>query len=154
MLRKVSEFINLPVINLTSGSQIATVKDLVLDADNDNLLGFICNDKFLSLEKVKSIGKDAVMVETTDINEILETIKIPVTAPLFLPDHILGTSIITEDGKTLGTVGDIILEENTGEIISYEVSNGLLKDLVSGRSTVSILQVVTYGEDAVVVNEQ
>jgi len=153
-LRKVSDLINLPIIDLTSGSQLATIKDVVLNADHDVLQGFLCEKKLLPLKKVKSLGKDAVIVETDDLESILEIYKDPVSPPVFLPEYIIGTPIMTESGKYLGIIGDILLEESTGKILGYEVSDGLLKDLVSGRSLITIPQIVTYGEDAVIIKDE
>jgi len=153
-LRKVSDLINLPVINLASGSQIAKVNDIVLNADDDVLQGFLCENKLLSLKNIKNLGKDAIMVEGDELNSLLESVKIPVNPPLFLPEYILATPIVTEQGECIGTVGDILIEENTGKIMGYEVSDGLLKDLVKGRSIITVPQIITYGEDAVVVREE
>lgn len=155
MARKASDFVNLPVIHLVSGQQLNIIKDIVLNADNDKLYGFICEDyKLLPVEAIKTIGKDAIIIEAENIEDVLIDIELPVSAPLFVPEHVIGTPIITDTGKNIGTIGDIYLSDTTGKIESYEVSDGLLKDLVSGRSNIPILQVVTYGEDAVVINEK
>jgi len=153
-LRKVSDLINLPIIDLTSGSQLSIVKDVVLNADNDVLKGFLCENKLLPLGKVKSFGKDAVIIESDDLDSILEPFKVPVNPPDFLPEYIIGTAIMTEGGKYLGTIGDILVEDNIGKILGYEVSDGLLKDLVSGRSIITVPQIITYGEDAVIIKEE
>ncbi|KJS20315.1 MAG: hypothetical protein VR72_11745 [Clostridiaceae bacterium BRH_c20a] len=153
-MRKVSDLINLPVIDLTSGRQLATIKDVVLNADNDILHGFLCENKLLPLGKVKNFGKDAVIVEIDDLDLILEKYKDPVNPPNFLPGYIIGTPIMTEGGKYLGTIGDILVEDNSGKILGYEVSDGLLKDLVSGRSLLTVPQIITYGEDAVIIKEE
>lgn len=153
-MRKVSDLINLPIIDLTSGSQLAIVKDVVLNADNDVLKGFLCENKLLPLGKVKSFGKDAVIIESDFLDSILEPFKVPVNPPYFLPEYIIGTPIMTESGKYLGTIGDILVEDNIGKILGYEVSDGLLKDLVSGRSFITVPQIITYGEDAVIIKEE
>jgi len=153
-LRKVSDLVNLPVINLTSGSQITKVNDIILNADEDVLKGFLCDNKLLALEKIKNLGKDAIMVEGDDLDLLLESVKVPLSSPLFLPEYVLATPIVTEQGEYVGTVGDILIEESTGRIVGYEVSDGLLKDLVRGRGTITVPQIITYGEDAVVVKEE
>ncbi|MFZ5943342.1 MAG: PRC-barrel domain-containing protein [Bacillota bacterium] len=153
MERKASDFVNMPIIDLTSGSQLAKAKNVVLNAENDALSGFICeNHKFLPRNKVKNLGKDAIIVEE-NISSLLEKIKIPLNPPLFLPEYLIGTPIVTQEGRSIGIVGDILINGDTGQIEGYEVSDGLLKDLVSGRSIISIPQVITYGEDAVVISE-
>ncbi|MGI6226767.1 MAG: PRC-barrel domain-containing protein [Peptococcales bacterium] len=152
-MRKVSELINLPIINLTSGIQITKVTNVILNADNDILEGFICDNKLLPLEKIKNIGKDAIMVEANDIALLLEPMNAHVNAPLFLPNYIENTPIVTEQGKYIGIIGDVLVESNTGKIIGYEVSDGLLKDLVKGRSIITVSQIITYGEDAIVIND-
>lgn len=152
-MRKVSDLINLPVINLTTGEQLSKVEDVILNADNDVLHGFLCEGKLLPLKYVKNLGKDALMVEVEGLESILETIKAHVNPPLFLPKYLLGTPIVTQKGECIGTVGDILIEQETGDILGYEVSDGLLKDLVSGRSLITIPQIIAYGEDAVVIKE-
>lgn len=152
-MRKVSDLINLPVINLNTGSQTTIVNDVILDADNDILHGFLCENKLLPFEKIKNLGKDALMIEVDDMNVILESVKLHVNPPLFLPKYIMATPVVTEQGEYMGTIGDILLDEDTGKIIGYEISDGLLKDLVSGRSIITVPQIITYGEDAVVIKE-
>jgi uncharacterized protein YrrD len=152
-LRKVSDFINLPVINLNSGCQIGKVDDVILNAEHDVLHGFVCEGKLLPFKNVKTLGKDALMVEAEELSTILENIKVHVNPPLFLPKYVLTTPIVTEKGENIGNVGDILVEEETGKIIGYEVSDGLLKDLVTGRSLITVPQIIAYGEDAVIIRE-
>lgn len=152
-MRKVSDLINLPIINLTSGSQFTKISDVVLNADDDILEGFLCENKLLPLKNIKNLGKDAIMVEVEDLNILLEPVKAHVNPPLFLPKYIITTPIVTEQGEYIGTVGDILVEKDTGKIVGYEVSDGLLKDLVTGRKTITVSQIIAYGEDAVVIKE-
>lgn len=153
-MRKISDFIKLPIINLTSGSQVAQVDDAVLNADEDSLQGFICENMLLPLKNIKRMGKDAIMIEKDELSLLLETIKIPIDPPLFLPEYIMTTPIVTTGGDYIGTVGDILIEEGSGSILGYEVSDGLLKDLVTGRNIITVPQIITYGEDAVIVKEE
>ncbi|NLT96194.1 MAG: hypothetical protein GXW85_11845 [Clostridia bacterium] len=152
-MRKVSDFHNLPVINITSGNQLGKVEDVILDAEHDILHGFVCEGKLLPLKQVKTLGKDALMVEAEDLEPLMEAVNTNINPPLFLPKHVLATPIVTDKGECIGTVGDILVEEETGKIIGYEVSDGLLKDLVTGRKVVSVPQIIAYGEDAIVIKE-
>lgn len=154
MEKKSTDLLNLPVLNLTSGSQLAKVKDIILNADDDSLIGFLIDDdKYLPFETIKTPVHDTLIIESEDLKEILKTIKVPLTSPFFLPEYIIGTQIVTEKGKSIGKVDEILIDMEKGKITGYIVSDGLLKDLVAGRSTITIPQVVTYGEDAVVIKE-
>lgn len=57
------------------------------------------------------------------------------------PLALCGRTILAEDGREIGTVGDVALEEVPGEggafqIWGFEVSDGALMDLLDGRSIV------------------
>jgi len=53
-------------------SQTTMVNDVILDADNDILHGFLCENKLLPFEKIKNLGKDALMIEVDDCDLIAQ----------------------------------------------------------------------------------
>ena len=47
---------------------------------------------------------------------------------------LLGTRVVTEEGEDLGRIGDLYFDETSGRITGYEVSGGMLGDVVRGTS--------------------
>lgn len=52
------------------------------------------------------------------------------------PHGLSGLPIVLEEGREIGTVGDVILDEGSLEIWGFEVSDGALMDLLDGRTIV------------------
>lgn len=144
------EIKNLPLIDVTSGTVLGTVWDLLL-ADNQQLKGlaFVTNDqklRFLPREQVVNLGRDAVLVKGDQESFPLVTET---------GDHLqpAGTWVMTAEGKSLGTIDDIVVEDNGGSIVGYEISDGYLMDLLVGRKVVTAANILTQGKDAIIVDE-
>ena len=105
VMRNGTDVINKPIITFLDGRQVGRVHDLIFDQKRNLILGFLADEggwfssaKVLPLERVKTIGADAVVVETedavmladehTEMREILETAMSG-----------RGTKLMTESGK-------------------------------------------------------
>jgi len=143
------EIRTLPVIDLARGKVLGTVQDYLLAA-NQKIQGLYFQSgeelRFLPLERMVNLGRDAVLVQGQKQEFEL------VTAP-DLPQQPAGTWVMTAEGKSLGAIDDIVVEENEGSLIGYEISDGYLMDLLVGRKIVGAANIVTFGKDAVIVDE-
>lgn len=148
-MRKGRELINLPVIEEKSGKVLGTISDLLL-ADEFRLDGlyFITEGKktcFLPVERMIGIGQDAVFVQgeiddfglATDINK---------------GKHTSGAVVMTATGHSMGTIDDIVLGEEEGNIVAYEVSDGHLMDILVGKRIVPTEDIIAYGQDTIIIN--
>ncbi len=152
-MRKGREIRNLPVIQAENGTILGVVSDFLI-ADDHRLDGLLFQNGekktcFIPLERIESIGRDAVFVNG-EAGEFGSAAG---------PDNScgkgkrsLGSLVITADGKSLGTVGDILLDGDEGRIVGYEVSDGHLLDILVGRRVVEATSVITYSDDAVIVD--
>lgn len=148
-------WIGLPVIELREGTRLGEVMDIVINRENratallikrEGLLG----DKgIVELSGIKSIGEDAVTVESPEIVAACRTEEWE--RCLLTGDRALvGRELFTEDGMILGTVADVYIGEETDNIVGYEVSDGLLADLVSGRKWLPFTETVQIGNPIIV----
>jgi uncharacterized protein YrrD len=153
MLHKMGGLLNLPIFSLTSGNKIAEVKNFILNTETEKLQGIVVEeDGFIDLKDVYSISAEAIMVVLEKITDKRPLAKLE--PPSFLPEDLIGTPIISESGKAVGEIGDIILDGTTTMIQGFEVSDGLFKDLVSGRTQIFLSDIVAFGEDVIVIKKE
>lgn len=149
---KAREVIGLPVVSLDTGEEIGVVTDLLWSHPEKRIICLVVEEKggfnhkrHLSLTKINSIGKDAVTVSSA---EVLEDER----------EHLNATSlnqkedelVLTQDGENLGTLNDVIFDVNEGKLLGYEVSTGLVGDLLTGRMVMSPEVIATWGKEAII----
>ncbi len=154
---KGNDVIGKPVITYSDGEIIEKIHDIVFSAESGRVLAFVVSEgglfasaRVLPFEGAKSIGPDAVTVESEssvitveqnqEIEKLLET------------DYVVrGLRVMTEEGKDLGKILDLYFHEDTGVIQGYEVSGGMFADAISGRSFLPAPQTIKIGKDVVFV---
>lgn len=150
-MKRGRDLINLPVIDADSGKHLGTVRELVLERDH-RVRGLIFispaqETLYLPLNGAVQIGRDAVLARSRAVAARQE-------------DHAdrpqircAGSWVMTDSGVTLGTVEDIIFEEEQGKIVGLEVSDGYVKDLLTGRRILAVDAIRTFGGETLIVNE-
>lgn len=156
--RPASSMVGLPIYTLDRGKKLGHVKDVVFDTKQNRLLGFTMEkrglfspDRFiLPFEKVKSVGDDALMIDTgrvfkreSDFPEARKAIRDG--------EDIRHRVLMTHSGHKLGSISDIVIDDESGKAVSYEVTGGFAKDIGSGRDYVDATQTENVGIDAVIV---
>ena len=159
-MRKGGDIINKQLVTFADGRQIAKIHDLIFDHKSNMVLGFLVDEggwfssaKVLPLEEVKSIGEDAVVVETE--NAVVSADDRPEMTDVLKSNNILkGTKLMTESGKSVGTLVDIYFDEITGRVEGYEVSGGLFADMYNGRSMVPAGAPLRLGQDVAFMSDE
>jgi uncharacterized protein YrrD len=156
---KGKDVIGLKVITINGGREVDDVQDLIYDPSKQRILGLIVdqagwfNDaQIIRIEDVKSIGEDAVMIESGD-----SVLKAPdagdeIADILSASRGLTRTKLITEQGKELGSIDDILFDENTGRVLELIVSEGVVGDLGSGKKRVRVSDIITIGKDATIAS--
>ncbi|EHQ87304.1 PRC-barrel domain-containing protein [Desulfosporosinus youngiae] len=153
------KFLSLPIISLQEGQQIGYVKNLILNASTKSLAaivvdpkGFFKDQRIIPYSKVVSVGDDAITIgkeshveKTSSLPELLELVKEKLT--------IIGTKMVTETGKTLGTADEYYVDPSTGEITQIEISGGKLEGFLNGKAWISAEYVTTIGHDVIVTQK-
>ncbi|MDL2280974.1 PRC-barrel domain-containing protein [Selenomonadales bacterium OttesenSCG-928-I06] len=151
----------IPVLLIDKGVKIGIVEDCVIDTNKDIIKAFLLNKPIdnsksnlfgILFENVFSIGDDAIMIRHEKFLQDL--------SPFFRHDHyyfgsnLFEKNIYTETGFGLGTLSDIVFNEQTGEMISYEVSDGLISDILYGRIYFAVPKAQVIGENMLIVPER
>ncbi|MBM7624650.1 PRC-barrel domain-containing protein [Sporohalobacter salinus] len=155
-MNKGYEIIDLPVVNLDTGKEIGDVKDVVFDSNEEIIVGVIVEgtsffegDRMIPYDKVYGLGDDAITIEDESALCELDNAKDYLIGNT---GNVIGSKVVTDDGKELGIIEDIILNPDNGNINSYEITDGLVHDILDGRGLLSVSNELKYGEDVVVVS--
>lgn len=154
-MRRTRLWIGRPVIEISSGERIGVVSDVLFNEDNSVCSLVVDRDGLLSgkgkiqICNVHSVGEDAVTIES---NELIDPPNEEEDNGCLLSGDyaFVGKELFTEEGTVLGVVADVYIEEDSDNIVGYEVSDGLIADLVSGRKWLPFEQTVQIGDRIIV----
>jgi len=129
MDRLAGEIIGLPVVTLDGGVTIAHVEDLIVDPSRRQVLALVVQERgfgrpgrAIPFGRIASMGPDAVLVQHVKVS--LEVDRDPVLKGLDNGQKVVGTAVMAETGRKIGTVEDMLIDDHTGEIKSYELLVG------------------------------
>ena len=157
-MRKITELLGLPVINLATGEQIGEVQDIVIDVLNRRMLGVLLrhagwfsSGKGIPFAHVHGITADSLTVENAAA--IVRDEAFAAQGQTLRQEDIIGKHIVTAAGKTVGTLSDIYVDINTGRLTGCEISDSVIKDLLEGRRAISLPDLQKIGKETVIVSE-
>jgi uncharacterized protein YrrD len=157
MLVKGTDIIGSKIITVNEGKEIEDIDDIIYDPKDNRVKallvapgGVFSDAKVLLIEDAKGIGSDAVLVQSADSLKNAADIKEPVSSIAQGNTYLTQNKVVTEEGKNLGIITDVYFDNQTGQVEEFEVSQGL-EDIKSGKKKVKIADVITVGEDAVIV---
>lgn len=131
--------VGLPVVGAKISSKIGTVLDVLFTPGRKKIDGIMITGSgkyprnfFIARTNILAIGQHAVIVDDFKIalSESAENRSIKKGIPV---NKVVGLPVLRDDGQEVGTVSDIIINPDKGEIEAYEVSKGFIDDLFEGR---------------------
>lgn len=159
-MRKGSELLGLNIVAFDSGERIDTIKDIIFDQEANEIRGFVVDEggwfhsaRVLPLNAVRSIGDDAVIIESKE--SIIGAKDHAEIGRIMQSDNVLkGIKLMTVSGRDLGSLHDVFFDEKTGRAEGYEVSGGIFADMYTGRSFVPAPQTIKIGHDVAFVPDE
>lgn len=127
LLLRATALVGLPVVTIKTGEDIAETRDVIYLPEQGRVIGFTLNKRgrlagrlksVLEMEQVHAVGRDAVMI--SDAAALDAGVGAEV-AKESKGRNVIGDTVLTDAGKALGTVRDLIVEMNRGEVIGYEI---------------------------------
>lgn len=155
-MRRASDVLGVMVMNISTGESLGRVADLVFDGEG-RLTGLLLEKQswfgkapFIPITQIQSIGDDLVTVA-----QPLPEIEGTMHGHLFMfqngEPRLLGTPIVTANGKQLGVLEDVYFDQHQGKIVGYELSDGFFSDLLEGRHMIRQPDKLLLGKDAFVI---
>ena len=135
------KILSLPVVTQKDKKPIGEVKDIVYDPEKNQLVGYLVDiggwlregKGFLHVDLLKReedcliIQDDSVIKKISKMENVREAND----------KDIRGLRVELEDGRYIGVIQDLLVDDKTGKITGYEISDGIIQDLLDGRSTIS-----------------
>ncbi len=140
-LRTLSSIEGLPVIVQSSGYDFGEVIDVLIEHGKVTSLlidqaGWFNKHLVLPLNKIVSYGKDGMMVEHSDACTAYSKKNKGLLLLKNGKQRLQGVPLLTKEGTKLGLIEDVYFHGKSGTIIGYEVTDGLVADLLEGRKIV------------------
>ncbi|MFZ3100936.1 MAG: PRC-barrel domain-containing protein [Desulfitobacteriaceae bacterium] len=150
------KFLSLPIISLQEGQHLGYVRSLIFNPQTKSLAAIVVDPKglfkdqrIIPYNKVVSVGEDAITIDkgthvekSTNIPEILDLIKEKL--------NIIGTKVVTENGKTLGIVEEYYINPEDGKLSHIEITGGKVDGLFNGKAHLKAENLITIGPDIIV----
>jgi len=131
-LMRGKDLIGRAVVDVTTGNDLAEVKDVVFATGKGAITGFTLRRRgffgrrlktVLPVNAVLSVGTDAVMVAGTDA--ISEPDDRPENMATGAANDVLDDEVFTMSGRSLGTVRDVIIVGGPSpRVVGFEVGGG------------------------------
>lgn len=150
-----SEVIGLPVLS-TAGERLGDVADLLVSAPDGRVIGFLLagggtlsGHRVYPFEEVRAIGDGAVLVD--EPRAVLTTRRARRLRELLARhNELVGKRLISQGGDDLGVIDDLVFDPVSGAIAGYQVSGGVVRDLLEGKDYIPVAAGLIIGKDAVI----
>lgn len=159
MNRRASEIVGLPIITFGKGNKIYNAQDLLIEPERKQVLALLVLErslfksaKAIPFGRIQAIGPDAIVVP--DSRATIDVNRDPVLKKLYDKQIVRGLRVITEGGRKLGEISDILLESRTGEIQGFYVSIGRVLSITQGLRWLPSDSITSIGQRVLYVPEQ
>ena len=159
-LTSARSIIGTKIMNKTTAEDIGEVKDIVFNPTTGRVEALILDEggwfsdaEILPFSDVFFAGEDRVIIETNSAVKKGGEVTSRVSSLVQENEYIKNSSVITEHGKKLGKVKDILFDRATGRVEQVEVSEGFFTSILSGTKTISLRDVEAVG-DTLIVKDQ
>jgi len=140
------------VVSITEGARLGRIEESLFDPQTLHLEALSIkgdNGSFIvPMDKVRSIGTDAVMVESSAATQT--TAGLPATALLGWGD-LKQRKVVDEAGSLLGTVSNLELDTVTGDAVSLVVHKGGMLGLGGETTEIAVGQIKSIGSELITV---
>lgn len=154
-MRKSQEVIGCSVVDVKTGKEVGIVSDLLFDA-KPSFQGILLegnewfhHHRYVAKEAIV-IGSDVVLLEG---KKHIEAYKVEQPSWISLCSGsrcLKGRRFLLSNGSDLGMVENVYFKEELGTIVAYELSDGILSDLTTGRTLWKTSQPLRWGENVLV----
>ncbi|MGI5818356.1 MAG: PRC-barrel domain-containing protein [Armatimonadota bacterium] len=152
-MRELTSLIGLQVISTSEGKRLGSIADVYVDLAAGELvcvtLAKTPELRVILAGDIDVIGDDAVMVSDHEKLRGREE----VAEELVRGKRVLSSppAVVTNQGKTLGQLGSVQIDEGTKKVVRFEVTHGPVRDVTEGVLALPILEGIVHGEDTVIV---
>lgn len=151
---ELKDLVDLPVVSNAAATAIGRVEEVLFDPSMNALYGLVVAPEakdgqrlFITQLGIRSIGKDAITVESIDVAQRYEE-NVQAQEIAAAGGHREGMSVMTESGETIGKVDKIILNED-GTVASYHSSSGFF----GSKHDIETSEVKSGSKDMIIISD-
>ncbi len=141
-MRSGKELSNKPIFSITDGQKVGAVKDLYISDDLSELIGLhlgtegLIKRKALAVkhEDVVVLGIDAILVKNADV--VIDDKDVSEIKGWLRLDKLQGREIDTPGGTKVGTVGDIVVDDE-GTVTGFKLGRVLVEGPIAEQKAIS-----------------
>jgi uncharacterized protein YrrD len=133
---KGSQLIGRAVIDMEAAERLGKIKEIIVQRDGERVAGFIVvhgetivgtggKRRMIPASAVYSIGPDAMTVRGSAMQELAELDNLPRMS------DIIGHKMVTQSGRLLGVIDDMLVNRADGTIVGFVVGEGVRNKLES-----------------------
>jgi uncharacterized protein YrrD len=126
---ELKDLVNLPVVSNAAAKEIGRVEEVLFNPEENALFGLIVSTDekddhrlLIPLRGIRSIGKDAITVESLNVAEHFEE-NLQAQEISAAGGYRGGMNVMTESGESVGKVDKVTIKED-GTVASYHSSSG------------------------------
>jgi uncharacterized protein YrrD len=153
-VRRSREIVGKAIVSAATGRKLGAVADLLLDESRHCVVGLVVRDGWITAERVlpyddvQTIGPDVVIAKSA--GELVDRRRWRERAvPAARASRFTGRRVVTEGGRILGRVTEVLIDEQTGLVHGYEIAGR--KGPLAPHSRLNQVRDVRVGPDAIVV---
>jgi uncharacterized protein YrrD len=131
---KGSQLVGRAVIDMEAAERLGKIKEIVVQRDGERVAGFVIvhgetivgtggKRRMIPASAVHSIGPDAMTVRGSAMQELAELDNLPRMS------DIIGHKMITQSGRLLGVIDDMLIKRADGTIVGFVVGEGVRNKL-------------------------
>lgn len=143
------------VFDLGTGQELGKIEDLYIDHKTGKIIGLVIDkkgwfnqDMLLPIESIKQFGTDGIMISSKNVLKPFRKGSVSFAEG---KKRLKGKPLLTAEGEKLGLVEDVYFMEEMGNIVGYEVTEGLIADIKEGKKVVKTKNPPTIGEEVLIV---
>jgi len=144
MILPYTKIIGLPVFDFKNQSQIGTVKDVIIQAKDFKVSGFILESsifdrktKVISSTDLIDIASQGVIANDEDAVSTTEE-NVRLKDAIKSGYHGIGQKVVTKSGKGIGKVIDLFISSETLEISKIHVKSVFIERIISRSAIIEI----------------
>lgn len=159
-LSKWSALHGLAVVALSDGKKIGSCDDFYFEPQTQRIYALrvktgLLGHKVMPVASINTIGKDAITLPTEEaLHDESEDARI---ATLLSGEGLHKYRVMSIGGTLVGTLSDVLLDTSTPNglrVAAFELSGGLREHLSGKYRTFAASQVVSYGQDVLVIPDE
>jgi uncharacterized protein YrrD len=131
---KGSQLVGRAVIDMEAAERLGKIKEIIVQRDGERVAGFVVvhgetivgtggKRRVIPASAVYSIGPDAMTVRGSAMQELAELDNLPRMS------DIIGHKMVTQSGRLLGVIDDMLVNRTDGTIVGFVVGEGVRSKL-------------------------